>query len=151
MRKIYLAGDHAGFKLKEKLHNYLKGKYRVEDFGPFKYDKQDDYPDFVFKMAQRVAKDKGSFGIVFAGSGIGEAIASNKVKGVRAICYYGKERRIVRTSRQDNDTNVLCIGARFLSESESLSTVKLFLGEKFNKKERHKRRLGKIQRFERRN
>ena len=147
--KIYFASDHAGFELKEKLKEFLKEKgYEVEGLGDFVYDEQDDYPDFILRAADAVAKDKGSKGIVLGGSGQGEAIAANKVKGIRAVVYYGGSEDIIKLSRQHNDANILSLGARFLSEDEAKRAVELWLKTSFSEEERHKRRIQKISEFE---
>src|SRR3989344_6035572 len=113
--KIYIGGDHAGFFLKEKIKKYLvKKKYEVEDLGPFKYNSNDDYPDFVIPVAKKVAKEKNSRGIVIGGSGQGEAIAANKIKGIIAVVYYGGNENIIKLSRQHNNSNILSLGARFV-------------------------------------
>ena len=147
--KIYFASDHAGFELKEKLKEFLKGEgYDIEGCGDFVYDEQDDYPDFILKAAQAVAKDKGSKGIILGGSGQGEAIAANKVNGIRAVVYYGGPEDIVRLSREHNNANILSLGARFLSEEEAKRAVLLWLKTPFSEEERHKRRIQKISEFE---
>ncbi len=147
--KIYFASDHAGFELKEKLKEFLKGEgYDIEGCGDFVYDEQDDYPDFILKAAQAVAKDKGSKGIILGGSGQGEAIAANKVNGIRAVVYYGGSEDIVRLSREHNNANILSLGARFLSEEEAKRAVLLWLKTPFSEEERHKRRIQKISEFE---
>jgi len=147
--KIYFASDHAGFELKEKLKEFLKEKgYEVEGLGDFVYDEQDDYPDFIFKAAKAVAEDEGSKGIILGGSGQGEAIAANKVKGIRAVVYYGGPEDIVKLSREHNDANILSLGARFLSEEEAKKVVDLWLKTPFSGEERHKRRIQKIKDFE---
>ena len=144
MKKVYLSGDHAGFYLKEKLRDFLRKKgFEIRDFGPYAYDKNDDYPDFVIPMAKAVKKDK-VFGLVIAGSGEGEAIAINKLKGIRAPVYHGKNLKIIKTTREHNDANILCIGARFVSEKESKKAVEIFLRTKFAKG-RHERRLKKFE------
>ncbi len=149
MMKIYFASDHAGFELKEKLKEFLKEKgYEVEGLGDFVYDEQDDYPDFILKAAQAVAENEGSKGIVLGGSGQGEAIAANKVKGVRAVVYYGGPEEIIKLSRKHNDANILSLGARFLSEEEAKKAVELWLKTDFSEEERHKRRIKKISEFE---
>jgi len=147
--KIYLATDHAGFELKEKLLGFLVDKgYELEDFGALSYDKQDDYPDFILKAAQAVALDEGSKGIILGGSGQGEAIVANKVKGIRAVVYYGGHEDIIRLSREHNDANILSLGARFLSEDEAKKSIELWLNTSFSEEERHKRRIQKIYNFE---
>ena len=142
---IFLGSDHTGFKLKEKIKKFLdKKKISYEDLGPKKYNKNDDYPDFVIPVAKKVAKNKNSKGIVLGYSGQGEAIAANKVKGIRAVVYYGKNPRIITLSRQHNDANILSLGAGFLKEKEAASAIDKFLKTKF-KGGRHKRRLRKIE------
>src|SRR3989344_1662962 len=118
MKKIYFSGDHAGFYLKEKIKRWLERKYNllVEDIGPIVYNKYDDYPDFVISMARKVAKDKNSRGIIIAGSGQGEAIATNKIKGIRAGLYHGGNVKIVDTGRGHDNINILCMGSRFVNE-----------------------------------
>ena len=147
--KIILGSDHAGFRLKEAVKEFLrKAGYEVEDVGADSYDAEDDYPDFIYKAAFRVAKDKQSKGIVFGGSGQGEAIAANKVKGIRAALYYGKNMEIVELSRTHNDANVLSLGARFLTEKDAIKAIKIWLNTPFSNKERHLRRIKKISKLE---
>ncbi len=147
--KIYFASDHAGFELKEKLKEFLKNEgYDVEGCGDFIYDEKDDYPDFIFKAAQAVAKDEASRGIILGGSGQGEAIVANKVKGIRAVVYYGGSKDIIKLSRKHNDANILSLGARFLGEEEAKKAVLLWLKTPFSEKERHKRRIEKIRSLE---
>lgn len=144
--KIYLATDHAGFELKEKIKKHLEncGK-EFEDFGAFVLNEGDDYPDFVSLCAKAVAGDEGSFGIIFGGSGTGEAICANKTKGVRACVYYGGDLEIVRLAREHNNANVLSLGARFLEEKEAILAIDNFLNTSFSNDERHIRRLNKIE------
>src|SRR3989338_10402179 len=105
-QKIVLASDHAGFELKEELKNFIiKEGYEVADIGAKSLDKDDDYPDFIIPAAKQVAKEK-CLGIIFGGSGQGEAIAANKVKGARAALYYGKDLDIVNLSKTHNNTNI---------------------------------------------
>ena len=146
--KIYISGDHAGFKLKGKIKKWLSKKHTVKDFGPFEYNKLDDYPDYTFPLAEAVAKDKKSLGIIIAGSGLGECIAANKVKGIRAALFHGKSNKIITTSKIHNNANVLCLGSRFLSEKEAKAAIILWLKTPFSKAVRHKRRLNKIAKYE---
>ena len=143
--KIYLGSDHAGFSLKQKVKAFLdKKKILYEDLGNYKYNKNDDYPDFVFPVARKVAKNKQSLGIVFGGSGQGEAIAANKIKGIRAVVYYGGSFKIIKLSKKHNNSNILSLGARFINEKEAIKAVKIWLKTKFSEKAHHKRRLIKI-------
>lgn len=146
IKKIFLGTDHAGYKLKEYLKEFLKKEgYKVEDCGALTYDKEDDYPEFIHKAASRVAEDPINHrGIVMGGSGQGEALVANKVKGIRAALYYGGDTDIVTLSRTHNDSNVLSIGARFLSEEEAKKVVKLWLNTPFSDEKRHKRRITQI-------
>lgn len=147
--KIYIGADHAGFELKGALVDHLKSKnIEVEDVGAHTYDKDDDYPDFIIACAQKVASDSGSLGIVIGGSGQGEAMAANKVKGVRAALYYGKDLDIIKLSKEHNNANVISFGARFLSEDEAKEALDLWLETNFSGDDRHSRRLDKISKFE---
>ncbi|MBI1968710.1 RpiB/LacA/LacB family sugar-phosphate isomerase [Candidatus Woesearchaeota archaeon] len=146
---IFLASDHAGFALKEKLQQYLaRLGYECKDCGHFTYEPLDDYPDSMLPTARNVARHPGSRGIFMGGSGQGEGIVANKVKGIRAAVYYGGNLEVVRLSRDHNDANVLCLGARFVSEAEAKKAVKLWLETPFSGAIRHKRRLQKIREFE---
>lgn len=144
--QIYIGSDHAGYELKEKLKIFLSHlKYEVEDKGAFSLEPTDDYPDFIIPVAEAVAKDEDSFGIILGGSGEGEQISANKVDGVRAIEYYGGNLEIVKLGREHNDANILSLGARFINEEEVKEAVKLFLETKFSGDERHIRRINKIE------
>ncbi|TSC85219.1 MAG: ribose 5-phosphate isomerase B [Parcubacteria group bacterium Gr01-1014_17] len=159
--KIYFAGDHAGFELKKELIEFVRSLgYETEDLGPFSYDANDDYPDFVIPLAKRIAENppptpsfikegaKGADflvrGIIIGGSGQGEAIVANRFAGVRAVVYYGGNLEVVRKMREHNDANILSLGARFMSEEEAKTAVKLWLETPFSGDERHMRRLAKI-------
>lgn len=145
---LFIASDHAGFELKQELIDFLRPKgLQVEDCGPFTYDKQDDYPDFIYPCAEKVAADKNNRGIVIGYSGQGEAMVANKVKGIRAAVYYGGNQEIIKLSRQHNDANVLSLGAGFLSMDEARQAVTLWLSAEFEGG-RHERRLSKIDKIE---
>jgi len=152
-KRIYIGADHAGFELKKKLIDFLvkELKYEVVDVGPYSYDENDDYPDYVISCARKVARsadeNSESVGIVIGGSGQGEAIAANKVKGIRCCVYYGGDKKIITLSKEHNDANVLSLGARFISTRKAKNVVKLWLETKFEKEDRHVRRLGKIREF----
>lgn len=146
---IYLATDHAGFELKEKIKRFLDSEgYDVKDCGAFVYDKADDYPDFISQAAQAVSKDPDSKAIILGGSGQGEAIVANKFPNVRAAVYYGKVEEMPKLTRQHNDSNILSLGARFLDEKEACKAVKLFLQTPFSEDSRHIRRINKIKKIE---
>jgi len=141
--KIYIASDHAGFALKEELKTYLEDlSYTVEDVGNSVLDNQDDYSDFVVPAAKAVAENPGSLGIVIGGSGQGEAIAANKVKGIRAAVIY--DEYSAKMSRMDNDANVASLGARTMSTEQAKELVKLWLQTEFSHEERHQRRIEKL-------
>ena len=143
--KIYLGTDHAGFELKEEIKKYLKENgFEVADQGAFTLDLDDDYPDFIKMVAKLVQSDEGSRGIIFGGSGMGEAIVANRFPGIRAAVYYGKNLNIVKMTRQHNNANVLSIGARLVEKDEAIEAVKLFLNTPFSEDERHQRRITKI-------
>ena len=147
--KIYIAGDHAGFKLKEKIKKYFdKKNISYKDFGPHRYNSKDDYPDFVIPMAKAVAKSRGSLGIVVAGSGIGETIAANKVKSIKAVLYHGKSPDLITTSKLHDNANILCMGSRFVKKRDAIKSIELWLKTPFSNAARHKRRLRKIDLFE---
>lgn len=142
--RIFLASDHAGFKLKEKIKSALSKNYEVEDCGAFELNQEDDYPDFIIPCAKKVAQTPNSFGIIFGGSGQGEAIAANRVKGVRAAVFYGGNKKIIKLSKEHNNANILSLGARFLSEKDALEAVKLWLNTKFSNESRHISRLKEL-------
>lgn len=147
--KVYIASDHAGFELKKALVEHLKvNGHEVEDLGAESLNEADDYPDFVIPCVEKVASDFTSLGIVIGGSGQGEAIAANKVKGIRAALYYGGDLDIVKLSREHNLCNVLSLGARFLSVDKAKESVDLWLSTPAGEEERHKRRIGKINAYE---
>lgn len=143
MKKIvYLGADHRGFGLKEKIKEWLKEwGYSFEDEGAFSYNKDDDYPDFAEAVAKKVAGNDQK-GIVICGSGIGVAMAANKIKGVRAGTAAKAEQAAAAVS--DEDLNVLALSADYLGEEETKKIVKIFLETKFSEKERHVRRVDKI-------
>ncbi|MFH1473123.1 MAG: RpiB/LacA/LacB family sugar-phosphate isomerase [bacterium] len=152
--KIYIGSDHAGFGLKEKLIPYLTDQgYEVVDKGAFEYNEEDDYPDFIIPVAKEVSNHPNEVrGIVLGGSGQGEAITANKFPHIRAVVYYGEGRCIVeddsRTvigeAREDNDSNILSIGARFITEEEMKDAVQLWLETPFSSEEKYQRRITKM-------
>ena len=144
--KIYIGADHAGFELKEKIIPFLKGlNYEVVDKGAYKFNQEDDYPDFVREVALAVANDfERSRGIVLGSSGQGEAIMANRFKGVRAVVYYGGNEEIIKLSREHNDANILSLGVRFMNEDEAKKAVKIWLETPFSNEKRHIRRINKI-------
>lgn len=146
---VFLASDHAGFALKEKIKQYLKKNgFSFEDIGPYNFNKDDDYPDFIIPAAEKVAKTKNSLGIILGGSSQGEAIVANKVKGIRAAAIYSYNPKIIQLSKQHNNANILSLGARFLTEKQAIQTINLWLKTKFSNEKRHIRRLRKIRDYE---
>ena len=142
--KIHLATDHAGLELKEKVKLYLSDlNYEVIDHGAYEYDALDDYPDFIFPCANAVSNDPESKGIILGGSGQGEAMAANRVKGVRAAVFYNGPDEIIKLSRQHNNANILSLGARFMSEEEMYKIIEVWLSTDFECG-RHQKRIEKL-------
>ena len=138
-------------KLKEKIISYFKkNNIAFKDLGPYKFNENDDYPDYIIPTAKKVSENKDSLGIIIGGSGQGEAIAANKVKGIRAVVLYSFNKNIIKLSKEHNNANILSLGARFLSEKQAIDSIKLWLETKFSNEERHIRRLKKIKDFENR-
>jgi ribose 5-phosphate isomerase B len=146
---VYIGSDHAGYELKEKLKIFLgELGYKVTDKGAFKLDNEDDYPDFIVPVAEAVASDEGSFGIILGGSGQGEQIVANKIDGIRAVEYYGGDLDIVKLGREHNNANIISLGARFINEDQAKDAVKIFLDTPFSNEERHERRIEEINKIE---
>jgi ribose 5-phosphate isomerase B len=144
--KIYIAADHAGFNLKKYLKKQLLADgYDIEDCGAFDFDPLDDYPDFIIPAAEKVANQSNSRGIIIGGSGQGEAMAANRIQGVRAAVYYDGPIDIVKLSRLHNNANILSLGARFLSVERATEILNIWLTEKFEG-ERHENRINKLDR-----
>ena len=142
--KIHIATDHAGLDLKNIIRDYLISKgYEVTDHGAHEYDALDDYPDYIFPCAKAVASDLESRGIILGGSGQGEAMAANRVKGVRAAVFYNGPVEIVKLSREHNNANILSLGARFMMEDEIYDVIEMWLDEPFGGG-RHQRRIDKL-------
>ena len=145
--RVHIGSDHAGLEIKEQLIAWLEGKgHEPVDHGPFVYDALDDYPVFCLRAAQGVVDDPGSMGIVFGGSGNGEAIAANKVAGVRAALVWSEA--TAQLAREHNDANVISIGARQHTHEEMLHFIDTFLDEPFPGDERHVRRIGQLTDYE---
>ena len=142
--KIHIATDHAGLDLKNTIKEFLVDKrHEVTDHGAYKYDALDDYPDFIFPCARAVASDLNSRGIILGGSGQGEAMAANRIKGCRAAVFYNGPKEIIKLSREHNDANILSIGARFMLENEIYDIIELWLEEPFAGG-RHQKRIDKL-------
>lgn len=147
---IYLASDHRGFELKEKIKDWLGGwDIEFEDLGPFEYNKNDDYPDFAKMVAEKVVSNFESRGILVCGSGIGIDVAANKIDGIRAGTIAEPEQ--VKAAVHDEDLNVISIAADFIKEGKAKDIVKAFTEAKYEKEERYERRLEKIKNLEEQN
>ena len=145
--RIHIGSDHAGLEFKNRIVEHLKNKgHDVVDHGPHTFDPLDDYPVFCIPAAEAVAKEPDSFGIVLGGSGNGEQMVANKVKGVRAALVWSKE--IAKLAREHNDANVISLGGRMHDEEFCLKLVDTFLATPFTGDERHVRRIGFITKYE---
>lgn len=150
--RIIFGADHGGYALKEILKPFVESLgHRVEDVGAHVLNMDDDYPPIIMEVARLVASDKGARGIVIGGSGQGEAVAANRIKGVRATVYYGeparkqvdaegKELSMIESTRGHNDANILSLAGRFLTEEEAKDAVKRWLQAPYNQSLRHERR-----------
>ena len=146
--RVHLGSDHAGLELKQAVVRRLgELGHEVVDHGPEKYDAVDDYPPFVLRAAEGVAGDPGSLGVVLGGSGNGEAIAANKVKGVRCALAWSVE--TAQLGRQHNDANVLSMGARMHDEQTALRFLEAFLTTDYSGDDRHTRRIEMLTAYER--
>ena len=138
--RVYLGSDHAGFELKAYLVEHLTAAgHEAVDCGPAAYDPDDDYPPYCFAVGERVLADPGSLGVVIGGSGNGEQIAANKVRGVRAALAWSEE--TARLGREHNNAHVVAIGARMHAPRDAARFVDVFVGTVFSGGERHARRL----------
>ena len=145
--RVYLGSDHAGYQLKARLLARLADLgHDGADCGPFVLDADDDYPPYVLRAATAAANEPGSLGIVIGGSGNGEAIAANKVRGVRCALAFSDQ--TAQLGREHNDANVLSLGARMYPEADALRYAEIFLGTPFSGDPRHERRLGQLERYE---
>lgn len=145
---IYFGADHRGFKLKETLKDFLKNRgYEVVDAGNDSYDENDDYPDFVGRVAEKVSLDyENSRGVLICGSGVGVDIAANKFIKVRSALAMTPDQAY--DSRNDADTNILCLAADYLEKETAEKILEVWLTTPFSREERHRRRLQKISEIE---
>ena len=140
MKKIFIASDHAGFRLKKNVISRLSKTKKIIDLGP-ESDDSVDYPDLAKNLSKKVASNKGSFGILICGSGMGMAIAANKRKNIRAaLCYSVKNTKL---SRLHNNANIITLGERLIDKKKAFNLIKIFLSTKFEGG-RHLRRVRKI-------
>ena len=145
--RLHIGSDHAGLELKAILIDHLTmAGHEVTDHGPFVYDGLDDYPVFCIPTAQAVAADPGSLGIVLGGSGNGEQMAANKVKGIRAALVWNRE--IAQLAREHNNANIISIGGRMHSPEVCKELIDVFISTPFSNDERHIRRIRQIADYE---
>lgn len=146
--RVHVGGDHAAYDLQRHLVAWLGEEgHEVIDHGPETYDAQDDYPVFVLRAAAAVAEDPGSLGVVLGGSGNGEQMAANKVRGIRAALAATPE--LAQLARQHNDAQVLSLGGRFTTPESAEDIVRTFLATPFTGEERHQRRIDMMAAYER--
>jgi len=145
--KIGIAADHGGYKLKEIIHPFLvKAGYEVVDFGAYKLDNADDYPDFIIPLAEALAEGEVERGVALCGSGVGAAVAANKVKGIRAALI--NDHFSAHQGVEDDDLNIICLGGRVTGFMAAEEYIEAFLNAKFTGLERHLRRLAKVAELE---
>lgn len=158
--KIAITTDHGGYEALQKLKPFLQELgHEYVDYGPQSLDMDDDYPDFIFPAAKAVAAGECDRGIIFGLSGNGEAMAANRIKGVRCALFYGPVTakttagadpasgdpyELIRLSRQHNNANVLSLSGRFLTDEEMKQAVQIWLETPFSDQERHARRVAKL-------
>ncbi len=145
---IYLAADHKGFELKNKLKEWLVDEgHEVTDLGADKYDEGDDYPDFGIPLAKQVSASKEkSLGVTICGSGVGMSVATGKVEGVRSVVV--SDAVMAQAARRDDNVNVIALGSDFTDFEKAKEIVKAAIETDFSGEERHKRRVGKIMEYE---
>lgn len=145
---IYIGSDHRGYNLKEYLKDYLsKAKIPFKDVGNHKFDPEDDYPDFAFKVGQKVAESPTeNFGVMVCGSGLGMVVAANKIKGVRAGLAVTEW--LAKHGRENDDLNILALASDQTDFSLAERILKVWLSSKFNGGEKYQRRIEKIEKFE---
>lgn len=160
--KVYFGADHAGFELKNLLHDYaVELGYETEDLGAHEFDNDDNYPDFVLPVARLVAKNPDSLGVILGGSGQGEAMAANRIPGIRATTFYGPQLPVqavdssgrlsdddlemVRLSRSHNAANVLSIAGRFVTPEIAKKALKLWLEAESEVKPRYLARINQVE------
>jgi ribose 5-phosphate isomerase B len=149
--RVHLGSDHAGLELKDSLLNWLADQgHEAVDHGPFVYDAVDDYPVFCLRAAEGVVADQvdgiEALGVVIGGSGNGEQIAANKVKGVRSALVWSEETAVL--ARQHNDANVISVGGRMHPVEDMTRFVEVFLATPFSNEERHIRRIAQLTTYE---
>ena len=147
---IYLGADHGGFEFKEQIKVWLEEKgLKIQDMGAYSFDPADDYPDFVIPLAKRVAEEPESLGLILGRSGNGEAMAANKVDGIRAVVCTNP--RMAKMAREHNNANIISLGADYMDLETAQEIIQTFLDTPFTEEERHIRRINKILELEKRN
>ena len=147
--KIGIAADHGGYRLKEIIHPFLvKLGHEVVDFGAYKLNNDDDYPDFVIPLAEAVAEGEVERGIAVCGSGVGASVAANKVHGVRAALI--NDHFSAHQGVEDDNLNIICLGGRVTGNMAAEEYIVAFLTAQFTGAPRHVRRLGKVSALEKR-
>lgn len=147
MSMLYIASDHGGIKLKNKLVKYLKKSgYEVEDLGPEKFDVTDDYPDYVIPVVRKVQEYVENKGIIICRNGVGVSILANKMIGIRAGLSWNPKH--AKSQRSDDDTNILALPADYISLAKAKLIVSTWLNTHFSEEERHVRRLEKIHTYD---
>jgi ribose 5-phosphate isomerase B len=145
--RVHIGGDHAAYDVLGELVAFLEEEgHEVTNHGPHTFDAEDDYPVFVLRAAEAVAADPGSRGVVLGGSGNGEQMAANKVRGIRAALCYNEE--LARLAREHNDAQVISIGGRMNTVEEAKAMVRVFLGTEFSEAPRHVRRIDMVSAYE---
>lgn len=145
--KIYLASDHGGFALKEEMKTYLQNEdYEVEDMGAMEHNPDDDYPDYIIPLAEKISSEEGVIGLVFGRSGNGEQMVANKVQGIRAALCTSPQ--MAKAAREHNHANILALGADYLDFEFAKEITETFLQTKESEDERHLRRISKISEYE---
>jgi ribose 5-phosphate isomerase B len=145
--RVHIGGDHAAYDLLGELVTFLEAEgHEVTNHGPHTLDAEDDYPVFVLRAAEAVAADPESLGVVLGGSGNGEQMAANKVKGIRAALCYNEE--LATLAREHNNAQVISIGARMSAVDEAKAMVSAFLATPFSGAPRHQRRIDMVSAYE---
>jgi RpiB/LacA/LacB family sugar-phosphate isomerase len=140
---IYITSDHAGFRLKNALVEYLRGRdVEIIDMGPNRYDESDDYPDYVIPTMKKVQENYNNKAIVICRNGVGVCVAANKFNNIR--CGLSWDSGHVKTARADDDINVLALPADYIDEEKAKEIALVWLQTSFSKNERHERRLRKV-------
>lgn len=145
--QIGIAADHGGFELKETVKSFLENEgFQIKDFGAYQLDLGDDYPDFIIPLARSIASKELDRGIAICGSGVGAAVAANKIAGIRAALindYFSAHQGV-----EDDDMNIICLGGRVTAFASAEELITAFLNAKYIGAERHKRRLEKVRELE---